>query len=301
MRGGALGPFAYVMPALSKTGENAAFYSDTFRPAGVTRLKIGRDDARRARRRAVLPLPRRCGRRPMAAPAAATSCPRRPWSPSRSRWRRSASTARCSRPSPIPRPISSCSGRSPARPRTPKTTSRAFALRLRPNQDFAGALEAFCRQHGIAARANSRRRRQHHRRALRGRPQRRAVRDRTCGHAPASIAPGAGGTLEAELDIALVDYLGGIAEGRLHARRQSGADDDGAGAGGAVSSPWLRRGRPRLRRVHHLANSIVMDGGRAWPVIGRAFARPVGCCPHQGLCPRQGLLSLQQWVTRFRG
>src|SRR5258705_8491741 len=38
---GALGPFAYVMPALSKTGENAAFYSDTFRPAGTTRLKIG--------------------------------------------------------------------------------------------------------------------------------------------------------------------------------------------------------------------------------------------------------------------
>src|SRR3984885_11226690 len=40
-RGGALGPFAYVMPALSTTGENAAFYSDTFRPSGVTRLKIG--------------------------------------------------------------------------------------------------------------------------------------------------------------------------------------------------------------------------------------------------------------------
>ena len=38
VRGGALGPFAYVMPALSKTGENAAFYSDTFRPDGVTRL-----------------------------------------------------------------------------------------------------------------------------------------------------------------------------------------------------------------------------------------------------------------------
>ncbi len=38
---GALGPFAYVMPALSRTGENAAFYSDTFRPAGTTRLKVG--------------------------------------------------------------------------------------------------------------------------------------------------------------------------------------------------------------------------------------------------------------------
>src|SRR5262245_60392454 len=35
---GALGPFAYVMPALSKTGANAAFYSDTFRPNGVTQL-----------------------------------------------------------------------------------------------------------------------------------------------------------------------------------------------------------------------------------------------------------------------
>src|SRR5271156_5845238 len=41
MQGGALGPFAYVMPALSKTGANAAFYSDAFRPDGVTRLKIG--------------------------------------------------------------------------------------------------------------------------------------------------------------------------------------------------------------------------------------------------------------------
>src|SRR6478736_9472172 len=41
MGGGVLGPFAYVMPALSKTGANAAFYSDTFRPAGITRLKPG--------------------------------------------------------------------------------------------------------------------------------------------------------------------------------------------------------------------------------------------------------------------
>ncbi|MBU6456416.1 MAG: DUF296 domain-containing protein, partial [Bradyrhizobium sp.] len=30
IQSGALGPFAYVMPALSKTGENAAFYSDIF-------------------------------------------------------------------------------------------------------------------------------------------------------------------------------------------------------------------------------------------------------------------------------
>ena len=30
-----------------------------------------------------------------------------------------------------------------------------------------------------------------------------------------SVAPGADGTLQAELDVALVDYLGGIAEGKL--------------------------------------------------------------------------------------
>src|SRR5260370_1399938 len=41
INGGALGPFAYVMPALSRNGENAAFYSGTFRPADTTRLKIG--------------------------------------------------------------------------------------------------------------------------------------------------------------------------------------------------------------------------------------------------------------------
>src|ERR1700688_4798368 len=40
-KAGALGPFAYVMPALSRDGANAAFYSDTFRPDGVTRLRMG--------------------------------------------------------------------------------------------------------------------------------------------------------------------------------------------------------------------------------------------------------------------
>ncbi|MFN5683266.1 MAG: DUF296 domain-containing protein, partial [Bradyrhizobium sp.] len=35
---GALGPFAYVMPALSKTPDHAAFYSETHRPSGVTQL-----------------------------------------------------------------------------------------------------------------------------------------------------------------------------------------------------------------------------------------------------------------------
>lgn len=37
----ALSPFAYVMPALSKTPEHAAFYSETFRPAGTTVVERG--------------------------------------------------------------------------------------------------------------------------------------------------------------------------------------------------------------------------------------------------------------------
>jgi predicted DNA-binding protein with PD1-like motif len=95
-----------------------------------------------------------------------------------------------------------------------EATSRAFALRLRPNQDFAGALEAFCRERGIVGAR------------LHGGvgsiigarfadgcivepfATEMAVRSGV-------IAPGVDGALEAELDIALVDHLGGIAEGRL--------------------------------------------------------------------------------------
>ncbi|MCR4519921.1 MULTISPECIES: DNA-binding protein [Bosea] len=36
-----LAPFAYVMPALSKTPEHAAFYSETFRPKGEARIEVG--------------------------------------------------------------------------------------------------------------------------------------------------------------------------------------------------------------------------------------------------------------------
>ena len=176
----------------------------------------------------------------MAAPAAAISCPRRPWLPSRSRSRRSASTARCSRRSPTPRRISSCSGRCPRGVDRAATTSRAFALRLRPNQDFAGALEAFCRERGIVAPGST---------AASAAPSARASRTAAVVEPFATelaissgvIAPGAGGALEAELDIALVDYTGGLAEGRLDARRQSGADDDGAGAGGGGGGRLVAR------------------------------------------------------------
>ena len=95
-----------------------------------------------------------------------------------------------------------------------QTTSRAFALRLRPNQDFACALETFCRQHaifrvklhgGVGSTIGARF------------ADGRAVEPFATEVALTSglIAPRTDGAPEAALDVALVDYLGGLAEGRL--------------------------------------------------------------------------------------
>jgi predicted DNA-binding protein with PD1-like motif len=213
MQRGALGPFAYVMPALSKNGENAAFYSDTFRPAGFTRLKLGamtlgeRDGAPffhchglwteadgRAGGGHILPEETFVAE-PFEVDAFGID-----------------GAVFAAEPDPETNfklfgPVASPS-------KGARTTSRAFALRLRPNQDFAGSLEAFCRERGI-------------------------ITARICGGVgstigarfvdgrvvipfatelaitSAEIAPDAIGALEATLDVALVDYTGGIAEGRL--------------------------------------------------------------------------------------
>jgi len=213
MKGGALGPFAYVMPALSKNGENAAFYSDIFRPAGVTRLKL-----------ATMTLGQRDG-------AAFFHC-HGLWSEADGRINGghvlpeeavvaepfavdafgldgAAFTAEPDAETnfklfgPVARPAAAV-----------ETTSRAFALRLRPNQDFGGTLEAFCRERGIiSAKLHGGVGSTIGARFADGR----IVEPFATELAVSSgvIVAGAGGALEAELDIALVDYLGGIAEGRL--------------------------------------------------------------------------------------
>jgi len=211
--GGALGPFAYVMPALSKTGANAAFYSDTFRPAGVTRLKLAamtlgqRDGAPffhchglwteadgRIKGGHILP-EETVVAEPFAVEAFGID-----------------GAVFTAEPDPETNfrlfgPV--CSDANGA-----KATSRAFALRLRPNQDFANALETFCRErrithaklHGgvgstIGARfANGR--------IVEPFATELAVRSGV-------IASGGDGALNADLDVALVDYTGGLAEGRL--------------------------------------------------------------------------------------
>jgi predicted DNA-binding protein with PD1-like motif len=211
--GGVLGPFAYVMPALSKTGENAAFYSDTFRPAGITRLTtaamtLGQRDGApffhchalwteadgRASGGHILP-EETVVTEPFAVEAFGID-----------------GATFLAEPDPETNfklfgPVSSAASGA-------DTTKRAFALRLRPNQDFAGALEAFCRERGIV------------RAKLHGGVGStigaRFVDDGTVepfatelAVRSGAVAPGAGGALEAELDVVLVDYTGGLAEGRL--------------------------------------------------------------------------------------
>src|SRR5258708_7897591 len=148
IKGGTLGPFAYVMPALSKTSDHAAFYSETFRPQGLTRLTLAamtlgvRDGAPffhchglwteadgRVNGGHMLPEETFVAE-PFAVEAFGID-----------------GAIFAAEPDPETNfklfgPVVSEAG-------SAKTASRAFALRLRPNQDFAGTLEGFCRDRGI--------------------------------------------------------------------------------------------------------------------------------------------------------
>jgi predicted DNA-binding protein with PD1-like motif len=211
--GGALGPFAYVMPALAKSGDHAAFYSDTFRPAGITRLKMGtmtlgsRDGAAffhchglwteaggRAGGGHILP---------------EASVVAEPFVVHAFGLDGAAFVAESD-----PETNFKLFGPVPSAATGVETTCRAFALRIRPNQDFANALETFCRERGIVSAK------------LHGGvgsiigarfADGRIVEPFATEMAVYSgaIIAGAGATLEAELDVGLVDYAGGLAEGRL--------------------------------------------------------------------------------------
>jgi predicted DNA-binding protein with PD1-like motif len=210
---GALGPFAYVMPALSTTGENAAFYSETFRPAGVTQLKMG-----------AMTFGSRDGKPFFHCHALWTEAdgringghilPEETLIAETFEVEAFGIDGARFAAEPDPETNFKLFGPVSAAPGEAKTTRRAFALRLRPNQDFAGALEAFCRDQGITtarlhggvgsiigARFTDGRTVEPFATEL-------AVRSGV-------IASNVGGALEAQFDIALVDYTGGLAEGRL--------------------------------------------------------------------------------------
>jgi predicted DNA-binding protein with PD1-like motif len=213
VKGGALGPFAYVMPALSKTSEHAAFYSDTFRPAGITRLKL-----------ATMTFGERDGAPFFHCHGLWTEADGRingghmlpeetvvaePFEVEAFGIEGAMFTAE-----PDPETNFKLFGPVSSEATGARTTSRAFPLRLRPNQDFAGGLEAFCREHGIAgARLHGGVGSTIGARFADGR----SVEPFATELAVTSgiVAPNAIGELEAALDIALVDDTGGLAEGRL--------------------------------------------------------------------------------------
>jgi predicted DNA-binding protein with PD1-like motif len=206
-----LSPFAYVMPALSKTPEHAAFYSDIFRPDGGARIGVGamtfgqRDggpffhahalwvegDGKRSGGH-ILPDETMVAET-ITVPAVGLDGAVFAAEPDRE--------TNFKLFGPVPAPSDGIEN------------GRFFALRVKPNVDFCGALEAFCAEHGI----------------------REAVIHGGVGSTIGArfldsgvvenfatevaitegrVAPGAGGS-EAAIDVALVDYRGVVASGRL--------------------------------------------------------------------------------------
>jgi predicted DNA-binding protein with PD1-like motif len=213
IRGGALGPFGYVMPALSKTGANAAFYSDTFRPAGITQLKL-----------ATLTLGVRDGapffhchglwREADGRMSGGHMLPEETFVAEPFAVEAFGIDGAVFVAEPDPETNFKLFGPVACASRSAKASSRAFAMRLRPNQDFAGSLEAFCRERGIS------------RAKIHGGVGSTIGARFADGNVidpfatelaitSGAVAPGASGALEATLDVALIDYTGGIGEGRL--------------------------------------------------------------------------------------
>lgn len=208
-----LAPFAYVMPALSQTPEHAAFYSETFRPDGVTRIETG-----------ALTFGERDGA---------------PFFHGHALWREADGTRTGGHILPdqsfLAEPASVeavgldgagfVAGHDPetnfklfmpaARPgRGATAEGRFFALRLRPNRDVFTALEGFCADRGIAAAVihggvgSTIGARFSDGRAIEPFATEIAI---SAGH----VAPGSDGKPEASVAIALVDHTGGMAQGAL--------------------------------------------------------------------------------------
>lgn len=208
-----LEPFAYVMPALSTTGANAAFYSATLRPAGITRVRRGamtlgtrdglaffhahahwqEDDGRRTGGH-ILPdetkVARQCRVMAFGLDGARFDAQHDP-----------ETNFKLFGPIAVP-------------PYRADAKTRALALRLRPNQDFIGAIEAACALHDI------RRARIHGGvgsligAAFADGPviENFATEVYLTG---GTVRRGAGGAYETIVEAGLVDYTGAIAEGQL--------------------------------------------------------------------------------------
>ena len=206
-----LAPFAYVMPALSKTPEHAAFYSETFRPEGGARIEVGamtfgqRDGAPFFHAHAlwVEGDGKRSGGHilPDETTVAETITLQAVGLDG---------AAFVAEPDgethfKLFGPVAAASGGA--------GEGRFFALRVKPNVDFCGALEAFCVERrvreavihgGVGSTIGARF-------ADGGVVENFATE---VAITEGRIAPGVGG-FEAAIDVALVDYSGALASGRL--------------------------------------------------------------------------------------
>ena len=212
IRGGALCPFAYVMPALSKTPDHAAFYSETYRPPGITRLSTAtmtlgvRDGAPFFHCHALWM--EEGGRNGGGHILPEETIVAEPFEVEAFGLDGAIFTAELDVETGF-----KLFGPVTAAPSGATTDRRAFALRLRPNQDFAFCLEAFCRAQSIS----SARIRGGVGSTIGARFEDGVVVEPFATELTVisgAIAPGAGG-LEAVLDVALVDYTGALAQGRL--------------------------------------------------------------------------------------
>jgi predicted DNA-binding protein with PD1-like motif len=214
LEGGAFGPFTYVIPAPAPTPEHAAFYSAFHRPPGRSLIESGavtfglRDgaaflhchgiwtDADGVRQGGHVIPDETIVAEPIRAEA----------------W---VLDGMAFEAMPDPETNFTLFGPVARAPRGNAPASGRFvAARFRPNQDLCGALESFCRNRGIASAI------------LRGGVASTIGAVFEDGRTVDSfatemfirsgrIAPGAGGEPVADLDVALVDHHGTLAEGRL--------------------------------------------------------------------------------------
>lgn len=209
----ALAPFTYVTPALSKTGENAAFYSDFYRPAGISRIETGamtfglRDGQPFYHFHALWTEPdgtthggHVIPEETVVAEAATVTA--------------LGIDGALFEGNPDPEINFKIFGPVPVPETGVEAPLRVVAMRLKPNQDFCGALEKYCAGHNIA------------RARIRGGVGStigvRFTDDREVSNFATEvyirhgyIGRGAGGLPEAYIDIGVVDYTGAVARGVL--------------------------------------------------------------------------------------
>ncbi len=208
LSGGSFSPFSYVMPALSSDPRFAAYYSETFRPAGETRLERAsvtfgeRDGAGFLHVHGTWIEPdgrRRAGHLLPAEVVIADPVRAEAWGSAGAAWR------------VIPDAETNFSLFTPA----PVSAGEpgCLLLKIQPNEEIHAAIEAACAAHGLAtARV----------RGI-GSIVRPAFADGRVIPTDASevlirdgtVRPGPDGGLLAHLDIAVVDVAGAIHEGVL--------------------------------------------------------------------------------------